>query len=644
MQTLKKNLPVNKTQKRNFVLNREGVDQEKRTVELSFSSEEPVKRWFGKEILDHNPKSIRLDRLESGANLLIDHNWNDVIGVVESVRIDPEEKKARAVVRFGKSVRAEEIFQDVLDGIRKNVSVGYIVHNFNEESEDDDKLETYRAVDWEPMEISLVSVPADITVGVDRSEDSTANEGDNPPIEKERKQKMQEKTAVQDNKAQISKKERDQIRLEVIREEKEDYQKSEKERIKNLMAVGREYGVERLALKFVETGDGVQELKEAILKDIKEGRSITVENPDNVDLEKKDVEKYSFIKAINYLGNKNRKPEEGGLELEVSREIEKQRGKDTEGLFIPSKILKQRVQTTGPLARDLTVGTATAGGNTVQTDLLAGSFIEMLHNRMVVRDLGAMVLTGLDGNIAIPRETGDVTAYWVAEGGSVTKSDSVFDQVTMSPKTVGAWSNISRQLLLQSSIDIEGFVRLVLARRLALAIDLAAINGTGTSNQPTGILNATGVGSVALGTDGAAPTWGSMIDLETEVAIDNADLGALRYLSNARVRGKLKKTPKVTNQPIYLMDDEGRINGYPSAWSNQVPNSFQKGASAADLSAMIFGNWNDLIIGEWGGFELIVDPYSLAESGTKRVTVHQSMDIALRHPDSFAVIADMVTT
>jgi HK97 family phage major capsid protein len=233
----------------------------------------------------------------------------------------------------------------------------------------------------------------------------------------------------------------------------------------------------------------------------------------------------------------------------------------------------------------------------------------------------------------------------VAESGAPTESQQAFDQVTMSPKTLGAFTDISRKLLLQSSIDIETFVRNDLATVLALEIDRAAIHGSGSSNQPTGILATSGIGSVAGGTNGAAPTLANIIGLETEVAQDNADLGSLSYLTNTKVRGKLKQT--FTNStygdaPIFGMD--GRMNSYNTAITNMVSSTLTKGSASGVCSAIIFGNFADLIVGMWGSLDLMVDPYTSSTSGTVRVVALQDLDIAVRHPESFSAMLDALTT
>lgn len=310
-------------------------------------------------------------------------------------------------------------------------------------------------------------------------------------------------------------------------------------------------------------------------------------------------------------------------------------------IHVPVDVLTQK--------RDLTAGTATAGGHTVATELLAASFIDLLRNAMMVGQMGATVLDGLRGDIAIPRQTGASSAFWLAESGEPTESQQVFDQVTMSPKTVGAYTDISRRLLLQSSIDMENFVRQDLALIMRLAIDQAAINGSGASNQPTGILNVSGIGAVAGGTNGAAPTWPNIVNLEKEIAKDNAAFGSLGYLTNSDVAGKLKVTELVSGTSgEFILDGHNRLgefltmNGYKTGISNQVPNDLTKG-TGSNLSAIIFGNWRDLIIGYWGGLDILVDPYTGGLSGTLRIRVLRDVDISVRHPESFAAMTDAIT-
>lgn len=346
-----------------------------------------------------------------------------------------------------------------------------------------------------------------------------------------------------------------------------------------------------------------------------------------------EVRRYSLLRAIRAAATNDWS--QAGLELEASRAVAQRVGKPAQGFYVPYDWAE---------ARDLVKGTPSAGGYLVSTDVLAQSFIDLLRNRMVVRAAGATVLSGLVGDIAIPKQTGGATAYWVGEGSAPTESQQTIAQVAMTPKTVGGFTDISRKLLLQSSIDVEAFVRQDLATVLALAIDYAALHGSGASNQPTGVASTSGIGLVVGGDNGAAPTWAHIVDLETEVAIDNADVGRLAYITNAKVRGKLKKTPVESGTGIFVWDKGNTpLNGYPAYVSNQVRRDLTKGTGTA-LSAIFFGNWGDLVLGMWGVLDLLVDPYTGGTSGTVRVVALQDVDVAVRHEESFSAMLDAITS
>lgn len=366
-------------------------------------------------------------------------------------------------------------------------------------------------------------------------------------------------------------------------------------------------------------------------------------------------ERYSLVRAINAAIRNDWRGAE--LEMEASQATARAIGRQPQGFFVPYDLLagEESVQVrTGrgfqymPVGRaerrDLSVGTDAAGGHTVATELLASSFIDMLRNTMMTQRAGARMLTGLVGDVAIPRQTGGATAYWVAENNAPTKSTQGFDQVALAPKTVGAFSDITRKLLLQSSIDIEELVRRDLATVLALAIDKAALHGSGSSNQPTGIAATSGIGSVAGGTNGAAPTYANLIALETEVAQDNADVGRVAYMTNTKVRGKLKSTVIGTDQRMVWGEGGTPINGYPAWITNQVASDLTKGSASGICSAIFFGNWGDLMIGMWGGLDILVDPYTASTTGTVRVIALQDVDVAVRQPASFAAMLDALTS
>lgn len=372
-----------------------------------------------------------------------------------------------------------------------------------------------------------------------------------------------------------------------------------------------------------------------------------------------DVQRYSFVRAIRAAANAATNPrawKEAEFEFEASQATAETLGMKPQGFFVPPDVMMsrslQRVYQAGQgwqyLDRraDLTKSPGSAGGDLIATDLLAASFIELLRNRMMVIRAGATILSGLVGDIAIPAQTGGATAYWVTAGNAPTESQQTVDQVAMSPKTVGAWTDIHRKLLKQSSIDVEAFVRNDLAAVTALAIDLAALAGDPNADEPTGILNTTGIGAVYAGgaaadgtnANGATPVWADIINLETEVATDNADIGTLAYMTNAVVRGYLKQLPRVAStdsRMIWGDDVNAPLNGYPAYITNQLVHTLSKGG-ASDLSAIIFGNWADLLVGMWGALDILVDPYTGGTAGTVRVIALQDVDVAVRHAQSFA--------
>lgn len=592
------------------------ADGESRSVELSFSSELAYERYWGVEILDHTPSSVRMDRLNTAAPLLINHDPADQVGVIESARIDAASKIGRAVIRFGQSARATEIFNDVKDGIRKLVSVGYRVHEAKLEKTTDTQ-DTYRITDWEPFEISIVPIPADPSVGIGRAEDtsfditSLLRKPEVIPMPEEIKHTA---PAVDITHVQA------------------EARSAEHSRVSGIIDIASRHGLRELGDEFIKTGKSLEDFKSAALEKGLQKEGVQRADAPDIGMSDHEVKRFSFVRAINALANPTdrRAQEAAAFEFECSRAAAERNGRESRGVMVPSDVLR----------RDLTVGTAADGGYTVSTDLLSQSFIELLRNSTEVMQRSRM-LTDLNGNIAIPRQTGGATAYWVAESGAPTESAQAFDQVTLTPKTVGAFVDFSRKLALQSSIDIESFVRGDLARVLGLEIDRVAINGSGSSNQPTGILNTSGIGSVAGGTNGAAPDWADIIDLESAVANANADVGSLYYITNTKVRGKLKQTEKATGTAQFVWTDS--LNGYQALVTNQVPSNLTKGTASGVCSAIIFGNLADLIIGMWGGLDLMVDPYTGSTSGTVRVVALQDVDVAVRHAASFAAMKDALT-
>lgn len=614
-----KQIKPGSTAKRALHFDATTADDATRSLSLAFASEAPYDRGWGVEVLNVSKESIRLGRLHAGAPLLIDHenSIRSQVGVVESVEIGAD-RVGRATVRFGKTALADEVFQQVRDGIVRNVSFGYLIHDAKAEGKDERGVEVFRVTDFEPLEISIVAVPADYQgAGIGRAfvaDDATPIELIETPDIKE---KVMPEITVEESRAAGA----------------QDAHK----RAADMLAIGKQYKCVDLAADMIAAGKNADDLKSAIIERMANKPLDTAD----IGMTGKEAQRFSFLRAINALANPTdrRAQEVAGFERECSEAVGQKLGRSAQGFFVPNDVQK----------RDLVVGTAGAGGYTVSTDLLAANFIDMLRNRMMVMKMGAQMLSGLTGQIAIPRQTGGATAYWVAESGAVTESTQAFDQVTMTPRTVGAFNDISRKLLLQSSIDIEAFVRNDLAKVLGLAIDLAAIHGTGASNQPTGIVSTAGIGSVVGGTNGLAPTWAHIVELWSDVATANADFGSTGFLTNSKVVGKLMTTEKASSTAQFVCpgfpDASGMttFGGGKAGVSNQVSSALTKGSSSGVCSAILFGNFADLIIGSWGTLDLIVDPYTASTSGTVRVVALQDVDIAVRHAESFSAMLDALT-
>lgn len=367
--------------------------------------------------------------------------------------------------------------------------------------------------------------------------------------------------------------------------------------------------------------------------------------------ELRDLQSFSFIRAFNARleerkldGLEGEMNEEGKLEL---RSANAPVGNGN--LFIPQKVLSFAGVLGSFETRDLTAtGTTTAagdqGGLTIATSL--GSLIDRLRKKLIMQKMGITMMGGLVGLLDIPKVIADDEAVEKAENATSAESSVTFGKISLAPRRLPVFAEISRQLLLQSSSDVEAWVRNDLAFQIAQVMDARAIYGTG-SGQPYGILNTSGVGAVALGTNGAAPTWDMLVDLETAVAALDADLGAMGYITNTKVRGKLKKTlmPASTGAQ-FLWDRQSPstpLNEMSVGITNNVPSNLTKGTGTG-LSPLIYGDYSQAIMGQWGGLEFLINPYSRDTEGIVRLNCWTFYDFLLRRVESFAVCKDILTT
>ncbi len=771
-----------------FTFDRAKADAEKRTVPVAFSSEHPVDRGDYEEILDHLRCNVDLTRLNDSHPVLLNHDPDKQIGVVESAELDEGDKRCRALIRFGKSDLANEIFQDVTDGIRKHMSVGYErIKEVAREKLADGK--TVARFAWSPFELSIVPVPADPTVGVGRSGEVTrtmtsedcgqlcrvaltaankalteiescTSEADaihkaaaeqardviaalaitaedvqfwsqatsaqcvavcaecavacdsavkalravgacahcgseaNAAIEEieEAAEACRENAGLPDvspavaaeanveaklgeaageavkseikpgetvedaedgeadietrknvDSGTLTKAENTQI---VMGEENKNLVELERSRVKAIRtaaeAVTKDFPEGKdtfraLADAAIDAGTNPESFNVELLKAMPGVRQSVAITTESLGMNKREANQYSLARAIqSCLTRGSNEPD--GLEGQVHKAMAKAvrdggAAVTASGFWTPCDIGLPVAQRN--FKRDLNVTTFGQGGAFVQTSILT-PIIEILRNRMVCFRLGVQSMAGLEGNVAIPRQTGAATAYSVAESAALTKSTQAIDQILLTPKRVGAWNEYSKQLLLQSSVDVENFIRDDLMKQLAIKWDYLILNCAGANSEPTGVANVNGIGSVTFG---ATATYAKAVSFETALANANADLGRMAFVTTPATRGAWKLIPKVASStfPIFVWEkgewgdgsNDGEVNGYRAAATNQVPGSI-----------VFFGNWEDVIHALWGGYDVVVNPYTRDTEAVVRITVNTFGDVAVRHAASFCVSSD----
>ena len=575
------------------------IDEENRRVRIGVSSETPVDRSFGKEVLSHNAEDIDMSFMASGTAPLLDsHDMERQIGVIEEFKLDETAKRTIAVVRFGKSDLAREVFDDVKDGIRMNISVGYRVDKLTRMDDDD---ETYYKAQWTPMEVSSVSIPADSSrlVGVGRSKD---------------------KQKTQTTKVKIMENEKQEINLDEVRSQSaDDARKEMAKNSKEILDLAAKHNKRDLAHKAIGEGISVAEFRGVLLENI--SNDTPLETPSEIGMTKEEVREFSLVRAINALANPTdrRAQEAASFEFECSNEAARQQGKTAQGIMMPADLLRSWGQ------RDLNTSD---DASLIAQDYRGGDFIDVLRNKSSVMNAGATMLRGLQGNVVIPKKTAASSAAWIAtEGGNSSESEFTVGSVTMSPKVIGGHTEMTRLMLQQSSLDVENLVRNDLSEAIALAIDLGALAGSGSSGQPTGISATSGINTTTFAA--AVPTFSELVAMESAVSADNALQGNLRYIAKPSDWGNLKTVDKASSFGQMIVGSDGQINGYDVIRSNQV--------TAGDY---YFGNFADLLIGLFGSLDVTVDPYTHSKSGTIRVVALQTCDVAVRHAVSFCKSSD----
>jgi HK97 family phage major capsid protein len=572
-------------------------NDELKEIEVSFSSETPFERLgIGTEVLSHDPDAVDLSRLNTEGPVLFDHERHRVIGRVMRSWIDGVTRTGRAILRFGKSPLAVETYKNIRDGITRGISVGYTITQIVK------RPGGILAVKWIPHEISIAPVPADVSVGVGRSLSNHNHKSANRRIT-------------------MSQTDQQTAELKLLRR---------KESLRNIAQTLSRRGItvdeseiERAAKsdtddatflrRHLEADAGPQGGADPFILDQRSHGSRNQE--------------FSLTRAIRQLAS-NRPLD--GYEAECSQELERTTGLSAKGILVPTSLFHQR-SGHAEGKRTMFAGDFQSAGALVGVD--QGPTIEKLDAMPTVERAGATVLRGLSGTLVLPRQTEGATAEWLAESGTVDSSKLKFDDITLTPHRLSTMSVYSKQLLVQTSGDIENLVRRDLALRIALGLDFAALAGSGTGGQPRGIYSldtdTSGIGTVDFG---GAPTWEKIVEFESELGSADALRGNPQFVVSPAVAGKWKGVTKDSGSGRFLMEG-GQVNDYRAHMTTVL-------SETAFANRALFGNFSDLIIGQWGALDLLIDQYTLADQGRVRVVVTQLADVAVRHAASFVVSTD----
>jgi len=576
---------------------RSSIDIEARTAMIAISSEEPYERSFGIEVLEHSNEAIDLEFLSSGrAPFLLDHDPSQTIGVIESVELDSNARRLRARVRFGKSALANEIFQDYVDGIRSNISVGYSIDKMElSQKGANGKASTYTATRWRPVEASSVAIPADTSVGLGRSAETS-----NITVTSNEAKAMTQEINIADIESNA--------------------RQSATRSAAQIVELGARHNLQDLARKALEQGTSIEEFRGEVLEVIGSKRSL--ENQD-IGLTKKETQRFSLMRVINAMANPTdrRAQEAAKFEFECSRAAAEAFGRTPEGIMMPVEVLRT-------WSRALN---SADEASLFSDDYRGSSFIDVLRNSSSVMRAGTTMLNGLSGDVKVPKKLTAAAAGWIAtEGSDSSESEFSVGSVAMVPRQLGAHTLITRQMMQQSSMDVENLVRDDLAQALALAIDLAALEGPGTGGAPTGLLS-TGSLTKVTAFAGVNPTFAELVSLETAVDNANALTGNPAYILRSNAKGALKTSEKASGTAQFIWEQGNTLNGYNAFVSNQLTDG-----------NIYFGNWSDMLIGFWSGLDILVNPYSNSKSGSVEVSAFQTCDVAVRHIQSFAYGNDTV--
>lgn len=584
---------MNLQYRRELALDASRADSTRRSVPAVISSTFPVQRNGFTEVLLHGPDNVNLTR--APLPLIESHDGGEVnIGLVENLRLTGD--KLRGEIVFGTSNRANELWPDIQAGIVRHLSVGYTIDDYRTSGD------TMQVTRWTPHEASLVSIPADPTVGLNRSFSMNEhNEGLPAADAGEPRLSRSQRRALNEPSESMRSFFADRERRESIAEIANGYKR---------------YDLGDLAERCMRDGSSVEVFRNLALQKMQTRPIATAGGNFGSMPGAGGQRRFSAARALAAMIDP--RSVDAGYELEVSQEIAMQTGRKARGIYMPLGTMQNRT---------LAVG---GGSALVGVEQMGGEFIDILRARSVVMGLGPMVLTGLSQNASIPRLTASATASWIAGDGAdaITDSTPTFDAVTLSPKTLGGLVLLSRKMVLQSSPDAENLVLNDLGQVIATALDKAAIAGTGATNQPTGVLSTSGIATSTFAA--AAPTFAEIVAMESALTGANADASSAAYVTTPALAGVMKTTLKASYAAEMLWEASdtagiGEVNGLRAFASSNVP-----------AGKVILGNWSDFIVGFWGGVDLEINPYEDFSKGVVSVRCIVSVDFGVRHPASFA--------
>lgn len=594
-------------------------------VRATVSSETPYQRrmWDeeskafvrGYEVLGHANGEIDESRMKDGL-VIQDTHWGDQIGIIRKPEL--KDGKLGGVIEFGCGKRAQEIARDAAAGIRRNMSVGYIVREYKKVVKAEDGLPIFRVTKWTPYEASFVNVPADTNIGVGRVADEATDEGRRGEV----RAAVVEPSAVTPKEKEMDAK---TIAALMAQAERAHMKTAD---VTAMIEAGKTEA--EISSEIAERACAyADELSKKTAQPEPQKKTAIFDCGD----ERKIVKEYNLLNVIRALA-KDGSPDVG-FEREISDQIAKAQHKDARGFYIPEAVLVRAITGKTNVSGEI-VGN---GAATVETSLLASQYIDELVGTTVLGAAGVQTVGGLVGDIAIPKGTA-VTAGWIAEKDNAPTTTPTFSQVPGTPHTAAANAILSRRLVIQSSLAVQNLVARLIMEAIGRAVEAAAFDGTGTNNQPTGLSATTGVGAVTMTAD--APTKANLVDFWEKVYTANAAGANMKYIGSPAVKALLCKTldyfginatgAKATSNVVggigadYLCTRDGKVEGFDFLMS-----------ALCNSKKLYFGNWSEILMCFWSGIDMIVDPYTYSAKGAWQVTAFQDCDVIVRHPAAFAI-------